>query len=78
MIDPRNGYPVTNGIVSVSVLADTCALADGLATGIMVMGLEKGLALVDRLKQVECLIVVRTSDGHLSDHTSREFPAENI
>jgi thiamine biosynthesis lipoprotein len=78
VIDPRNGYPVTNGIVSVSVLADTCTLADGLATGIMVMGLEKGLALVDRLQQVECLIVVRTSDGHLSDHTSRAFPAENL
>lgn len=78
VLDPRNGYPVTNGIVSVSVLADTCALADGLATGMMVMGVEKGLALVDRLKQVECLIVVQSPDGRLSDHMSRAFQAENI
>jgi len=78
VLDPRNGYPVANGIVSVSVLADTCALADGLATGMMVMGIEKGLALVDRLKQVECLIVVQTPDGRLSDHVSKAFQAEDI
>ncbi len=78
VLDPRSGYPAANGIVSVSVLASTCALADGLATGMMVMGVEKGLALVDRLKQVECLIVVRFPDGRLSDHMSRAFQAENI
>lgn len=78
VLDPRTGYPVADGIVSVSVLADTCALADGLATGMMVMGVEKGLALVERLKQVECLIVVRSPDGRLSDHMSRTFQAENI
>ncbi len=78
VLDPRNGYPVANGIVSVSVLADTCVLADGLATGMMVMGVEKGLSLVERFKQVECLIVVRSPDGRLSDHMSRAFQAENI
>lgn len=76
ILDPRTGYPVTNGVVSVSVLADTCALADGLATGIMVMGVEKGLALVNRLDHVECLIVVRDSNDRLNDHLSKGFPAE--
>ncbi len=75
ILDPRTGYPVTNGVVSVSVIADTCVLADGLATGIMVMGVETGLALVDRLEHVECLIVVRTPGGHLVDHFSTGFPA---
>jgi thiamine biosynthesis lipoprotein len=77
ILDPRTGYPVTNGVVSVSVIADTCALADGLATGIMVMGVEKGLALVNRLDHVACLIVVRPPGGHLVDHFSTGFPAGN-
>ena len=46
VIDPRTGYPVKNGIVSVSVVADDCTFADGLATAIMVAGHEKGLELV--------------------------------
>ncbi|MCP4748404.1 MAG: FAD:protein FMN transferase [Desulfobacteraceae bacterium] len=70
IIDPRNGHPISNGVVSVSVIADGCAFADGLATGIMVMGPEKGIALLDTLEQVEGLIVVRHKDGRLVNFMS--------
>jgi thiamine biosynthesis lipoprotein len=76
VIDPRTGYPVDNGVVSVSVTADSCTLADGLATAVMVMGHEKGLALVQRLQGVECLIVVQAADGTLTDYPSRGFPPD--
>ena len=42
-MDPKTGTPVRNDLLSVTVLADTCAIADGLATTIMVMGRERGL-----------------------------------
>jgi thiamine biosynthesis lipoprotein len=74
VIDPRNGYPVENGVVSATVLADDCVFADGLATALMVMDPGNGLALVDRLDGVECLIVVMQADGSLVDHYSKEFP----
>lgn len=70
IIDPRTGYPVANGVVSVSVIAENCTLADGLATALMVLGAEKGTALLNALKDVEGLIVVRTPDGTLIDHWS--------
>ena len=76
VIDPRSGYPVSNGVVSVSIIADNCSLADGLATAIMVMGAEKGLQLVNRLDDIEGLIVVETSDGRLDDYYSRGFKSE--
>lgn len=75
VIDPRSGYPVANGVVSASVLADNCTFADGLATALMVMGAEKGLALVDRLEGVAGLIVVQRADGRFMDHYSKAFPA---
>lgn len=56
IIDPRTGYPST-GIKSVSVLCPDAELADALATAIFVLGKEKGLALIDQLKQIECLII---------------------
>ncbi|UCF90680.1 MAG: FAD:protein FMN transferase [Desulfobacterales bacterium] len=77
VIDPRTGYPVSNGVVSVSIIADNCTLADGLATAVMVMGRAKGLALVDRLDQVECLIVIEKPDGSLVDLYSKGFTPKN-
>jgi len=73
IIDPRTGYPVDNGVVSVSVIADTCIFADGLATALMVMGPEKGLALVNRLDRVECLIIVRNTGEQLVEYYSKGF-----
>ena len=77
VIDPRSGYPVSNGVVSVSIIADNCTLADGLATAIMVMGAEKGIQLVNRLDGIECLIVVEKSDGRLVDFYSTGFASKN-
>jgi thiamine biosynthesis lipoprotein len=73
VIDPRTGYPVSNGIVSVSIIADNCTLADGLATAVMVMGTEKGLDLIHRLEGIEALIIMENPDGSLDAHYSKKF-----
>ena len=75
IIDPRTGYPISNGVVSVTVIAGNCTFADGLATAIMVMGLEKGLDLINRLDAVEGLIIVEQMDGSLTDYYSKGFNA---
>jgi thiamine biosynthesis lipoprotein len=77
VIDPRTGYPVSNGVVSVSIIADNCTLADGLATAIMVMGAGKGIELANRLDNVECLIIVEKPDASLVNFYSKGFKAEN-
>ncbi len=75
IIDPRTGYPVQNGVVSTSVIADNCTLADGLATALMVMGPDKAMALLDRLPGVEGLVIVRKADNRFEDHASEGFGA---
>ena len=56
IIDPRTGFPA-QGVVSVSVFAKQTEIADALATGIFVLGVEVGLDLVNQLKGIECIIV---------------------
>jgi thiamine biosynthesis lipoprotein len=73
IIDPRTGYPISNGVVSVSIIAGNCAFADGLATAVMIMGYDKGIKLISRLDAVEGLIVVERPDGSLADYFSRGF-----
>lgn len=65
IIDPRTGYPAS-GIISVSVFAKQTELADALATGIFVMGVEVGLDLVNQLKGIECIIVDDKGGIHVS------------
>jgi thiamine biosynthesis lipoprotein len=65
IIDPRTGYPAT-GIVSVSVFAKQTELADALATGIFVLGVEVGLDLVNQLKGIGCIIVDEKGAIHAS------------
>jgi len=76
IIDPSTGYPVKNGVVSASVLADTCTRADGLATALMVMGPRKGISLVNRMAETECLIIVQKANGSLVNHYSSGFPGK--
>ena len=66
-------FAVSTGVVSATVVAANCTVADGLATALMVMGPEKGVALIDRLEMVECLIVVRQPDGNLVNYPSSGF-----
>ena len=77
ILNPRTGYPVANGVVSVSIIAGTCTFADGLATAVMVMGRKNGLELVNRLDGTECLIVVQDKNGFFKDFASRGFVFEN-
>ncbi len=38
IIDPRNGYPVDNGVLSVTVIGKKASLCDALATAFLVLG----------------------------------------
>jgi len=44
-IDPRTGRPITHGLVSVTIVATTCMLADAWATACNVLGPDDAVAL---------------------------------
>lgn len=56
IINPKTGYPA-KGIVSVSVFAKTTEVADAMATGIFVLGVDLGLNLINQIKGLGCIIV---------------------
>lgn len=70
IINPASGYPVDSGVVSTSVVAPNCTLADGLATALMVMAPDKGISLLNRLEGVDGLIIVQKPDGSLENRWS--------
>lgn len=66
IINPSTGYPIT-GIKSVTIICPDAELADALATSVAVLGVKKGLLLVNQLAGVECLIVDEKDELYTSD-----------
>lgn len=56
IIDPDTGEPA-RGSRSVTIVARRGVVADALSTGVFVMGPDKGMALIERLPDVEGVIV---------------------
>ncbi|RNC29596.1 MAG: FAD:protein FMN transferase [Candidatus Dichloromethanomonas elyunquensis] len=56
IIDPRTGYPIDSGLMSVTIIASSSADADGLAKAI-VLGLDKGMELVKNYGKAEAIFI---------------------
>ena len=57
IIDAQTGYPVTHQLLSVTVLAKTCAEADAYATAFMVMGMEKAKKMLKDRQDLEAFFI---------------------
>jgi len=62
-IDPATGYTVQSTLLSASVISKECARADALATGFMVLGLEKSIEIVNNMKDIEAYFIYSDSSG---------------
>ncbi len=61
-IDPETGQSVHNTMLAVSVLHESCMWADGYATALMVMGVDRALTFATR-NHLAVLISERLDDG---------------
>ncbi len=62
-INPGTGFPEKNQLLSASVFASECMLADAYATAFMVMGLEKSLELASTSEGVEAYFIYGDEAG---------------
>jgi thiamine biosynthesis lipoprotein len=65
-IDPKTGYPVQHSILSATVIAKSCAVADAYATSFMVMGLEKAQKVLERHPELMAYFIYSDDDGDMA------------
>ena len=73
-IDPGTARPISHGLASVSVVAGDAMRADGLATALLVLGLERGMALAEEAG-LAAHFISRDATGALADQSSSAFAA---
>lgn len=71
-IDPRTGRPVEHRLASVTVIADDCVVADGLATALSVLGHEQGYALAVE-QGWAALFLIRGDTGGITARATADF-----
>ena len=62
-IDPKTGYPVQHSLLSATVLAKNCAVADAYATSFMVMGMERAKTVLERHPELMVYFIYANPDG---------------
>ena len=73
ILDPDIGYPVDNGLVSVTIVAESSMTADALSTAVFVLGVEAGITLVENFSGVEAILVSDTNRITLSSGANQIF-----
>lgn len=72
-ISPKSGYPIQTDVLSASIIAEDCQMADGYATACMVMGVEKSLEMIESIDGVEVLLIADKNGEDYAYHFSSGF-----
>jgi len=62
IIDPRNGLPVKNDILSVTVISTDTARADVFAKTVLILGPEDGLKFIEAKTDSACIIFLKNKE----------------
>ncbi|MBF7097042.1 FAD:protein FMN transferase [Alkalibacter mobilis] len=75
ILDPETGYPANNHIRQVSIVSETSVDGDALSTTLFLLGLDKGIELINSMNGVEAIFVTDDNKIVVTEglHDSFEF-----
>ncbi|MCB2293723.1 FAD:protein FMN transferase [Clostridium algoriphilum] len=83
IFDPKSGYPANKGLISTTIVSDKSIDGDALSTSTYILGLDKGLKLVESMKGVEAIFITNDKKIYVTpglkdnfDLTNKEFTYE--
>jgi len=72
-INPLTGLAEKSNLLSASVLAENCTLADGYATAFMALGYEKAVEMVSRIENVDVFFIYTDEENNVKIFTTPGF-----
>ena len=67
ILNPRDGFPYENGLVSVTILSKLSVDGDALSTTCFSMGLEKGMELLNSMDDVYGVFITEDGKVHYTE-----------
>lgn len=72
-VDPRTGYPVTNGLLSATVISSDAKTADALADALLVMGRRQAIQLDSTRVDIHMILIYNERGGTMKQYVSPEL-----
>jgi len=76
IIDTKTGYPTKTNILSVSVIADNCMMADGYATAFQAMGVESVKQFLSEHQKLQAYIIFKNENQEYEMLSLNNFPVK--
>jgi len=77
IIDPKTGYPADSGLIGTTIIADLSVDADALSTATFVLGLEKGMELIEKIEGVEAVFITKDKKVYATEGLAGSFKFED-
>jgi len=77
ILDPRTGWPV-DGMLSVTVVADSAAVADAVSTAFFVLGVEKAIECCDNMRNIAAVLIPFPTKGARVEPVVIGIPSDQI
>ena len=77
-IDPKTGFPKMHTLLSATVLAPSCMLADAYATACMVLGLDKAKTMILNDGGLEAYLIYSDTAGNLQTYISPGLEGKTV
>lgn len=73
VIDPKTGYPANSNVLSATVIAENCMIADALATSLMIMGVKDAMKMAMNDTSIAVFLIYSAESGEIE-----HFASENL
>ena len=77
-INPKTGYPAEQNILSSTVVAENCMLADAYATAFMVLGYEASIKILEQHPEIQVFFIYSDDSGEIQTFTSEGLSLEVV
>ncbi|MBN2284866.1 MAG: FAD:protein FMN transferase [Tissierellales bacterium] len=73
ILNPFTGFPSDTDLKAVSIISDTSFDGDALSTSVLLLGLDRGLELINTLDGIEAIFITKSNEIILTDGIGDSF-----
>ncbi len=73
ILDPKNGHPAKNGLLSVTIVGKDALLCDGLSTALFVKGLDEAISFYKENSDFEAVFITDSGECYVTQNIADRF-----